>query len=438
MGTGQPLPSSVRQEPAPKVVLNFGVLTAVFGPPKSEEEIESAQEQACADLMEMSSSGNYSLPPEPGAGREQESKDELFPIQGQELDAMNLWLESVLADDSSSDVARPIQDREKGQSDSWLEAILADDFSAETRQPNPERESALQERLSEAILAPEASSKVEPANREQETTPQNLWFDAYIDELRGFADAAIGKVLSPEAAPKPSCPDLRLVAIADPNSALAEKFRALATRLEVLREQSELKSLQVVSSAIHEGKSLVSGNVALTLAKHFGSRTLLIEGDLRRPTLAPLLGLENLGGLSRWWDAQDEDLDRYVQRLGKLPLWFLPAGMASDRPSDILRSPRFVKAFQKMAGQFDWIVVDSIPLSPIVDVNVWSRLVDGTLLVLREGMAPDKALQEGLRSLDPPKLVGVLLNEATAFDELKYAGEFYVSPKRRGRDEKKR
>ena len=226
-------------------------------------------------------------------------------------------------------------------------------------------------------------------------------------------------------------PESRLVAFTDPDGLGAEKFRALATRLELLREQSELKSFQVTSSVIHEGKSLVSGNVALTLAKYFGAKTLLIEGDLHRPTLAALLGLSNLRGLSHWWYGRDEDLDQYVQKLDNLPLWFLPAGKTTDRPSDILRSPRLVKAFQKIASQFDWIVVDSTPMMPIVDVNVWSRLVDGTLLVVREGVTPVKALQEGLRSLDQPKLIGVVLNEATASNELKYAGKYYGSPKNR-------
>ena len=224
-------------------------------------------------------------------------------------------------------------------------------------------------------------------------------------------------------------PDSRLIALADPNSLGAEKFRALATRLDHLRKQREMKSFQVTSSVINEGKTLVAGNVAVTLAKYSGSKTLLIEGDLHRPGLAALLGLNELSGLSHWWSGQDRELTPFVNKLNEMPLWFLSAGMAFDRPSDILSSARFANAFSHLANQFDWIVVDSTPMLPIVDVNLWSRLVDGTLLVVREGLAPVKAIKKGLQALDHPKLIGVVINEASGTDQVNYDGQYYGSLK---------
>jgi protein-tyrosine kinase len=226
-------------------------------------------------------------------------------------------------------------------------------------------------------------------------------------------------------------PESRLVALTDPDSLGAEKFRALVTRLEHLRKKSKLKSLQVTSSVINEGKTLVSGNVAVTLAKYSGSKTLLIEGDLHRPELASIFGLNKLRGLSHWWSGRDQDLANFVFRLDGLPIWFLSAGGSCDRPSDILRSPRFVKAFAQLASQFEWIVVDSTPMLPIVDVNLWSRLVDGTLLIVREGVTPVKALKQGLRALDHVNLIGVVMNDASATDDAKYDGQYYGSPKRK-------
>jgi capsular exopolysaccharide synthesis family protein len=226
-------------------------------------------------------------------------------------------------------------------------------------------------------------------------------------------------------------PESRLVALTDPNSLGAEKFRALVTRLEHLHKKSKLKSLQVTSSVINEGKTLVSGNVAVTLAKYSGSKTLLIEGDLHRPELASIFGLNKLRGLSHWWSGRDQDLANFVYRLGDLPIWFLSAGGPCDRPSDILRSPRFVNAFAQLASQFEWIVVDSTPMLPIVDVNLWSRLVDGTLLVVREGVTPVKALKQGLDALDHPNLIGVVMNDASATDHANYDGQYYGSPKRK-------
>jgi capsular exopolysaccharide synthesis family protein len=221
----------------------------------------------------------------------------------------------------------------------------------------------------------------------------------------------------------------RLVAWTTPNSLGAEKFRALAVRLDDMRRHHQLNSLQVTSSVINEGKSFVAANLAVTLAKYSGSKTLLIEGDLHRPTLASMLGLKDLQGLSEWWSGRKQDLSRFVVRLTGTGLWFLPAGKACDRPSEILRSEQLAEAFAQFAGRFDWIVVDSTPMLPVIDANLWSRLVDGTLLVVREGVAPLKALKNGLQSLDNPKLIGVVINEASEFDQVDYDGQYYGARK---------
>jgi capsular exopolysaccharide synthesis family protein len=221
----------------------------------------------------------------------------------------------------------------------------------------------------------------------------------------------------------------RLVAWTTPNSLGAEKFRALAVRLDDMRRHHQLNSLQVTSSVINEGKSFVAANLAVTLAKYSGSKTLLIEGDLHRPTLASMLGLKDLEGLCEWWSGRNQDLSRFLVRLTGTALWFLPAGKACDRPSEILRSAQLAEAFAQFAGRFDWIVVDSTPMLPVIDANLWSRLVDGTLLVVREGVAPLKALKNGLQSLDNPKLIGVVINEASEFDQVDYDGQYYGARK---------
>ena len=170
-------------------------------------------------------------------------------------------------------------------------------------------------------------------------------------------------------------------------------------------------------------------DVAVTLAKYCGSETLLIEGDLHRPTLASMFGLKEVQGLGDWWAGRDPDISRFLIRFHGSTLWFLPAGKAVNRPSDILNSARLEEAFKRLADRFDWIVVDSTPMLPVIDANLWSRLVGGTLLVIREGMAPLKALKNGLLSLDHPKLIGVIVNEASEFDQTDYNGQYYASGK---------
>src|ERR1700682_2276534 len=224
--------------------------------------------------------------------------------------------------------------------------------------------------------------------------------------------------------------DSRLVALTEPFGLGAEKFRVLVTRLENLRKkQKELKSLQITSGGIAEGKTLVSGNLALTFAKGSRSKVLLIEGDLHNPKLASVFGLSQLPGLIDWWAGPKQDISHSLYQLQDLPLWFLPAGGTYEQPSTILQSPRFAEAFAQLSRQFDWIVIDSTPMAPMVDVNLWSRLVDGTLVAVREGVAAVKALKKGLASLDNPKLVGVVFNDVSELDHAGGYDRYYVRGK---------
>ena len=220
----------------------------------------------------------------------------------------------------------------------------------------------------------------------------------------------------------------RLVAMTDPRGLGAEKFRALVTRLEHQRKERELRSLQITSAVVNEGKTVVSGNLAVTLAKHTGARVLVVEGDLHRPKLASLFGLGQPEGLGHWWSAREEQerISNYIYRLNDMPLWFLGAGVTSDQPSQILQSARFAETFVRLASAFDWVVIDSVPILPMVDANLWSRLVDGTILVVREGVTPTRALKKAFESLDNPKLVGMILNEASEFDRTNYADQYYA------------
>ena len=247
-------------------------------------------------------------------------------------------------------------------------------------------------------------------------------------ELVNTAMAAPSELEGVRTAKVNISPKARLVALSDPRGLGAEKFRALVTRLEHQRKERELKSLLIASAVGSEGKTLVAGNLAVTLAKHTASRVLIVEGDLHLPKLAQLFGLGQLQGLGEWWSTREENekISQYVYRLNEIPIWFLGAGVMSDPPSQILQSARFAETFVRLASWFDWVVVDSAPISPLVDASLWSRLVDGMLLVVREGVTPIRALKKSFDSLDNPKLIGMVLNEASEFDRTNYADQYYA------------
>jgi capsular exopolysaccharide synthesis family protein len=216
----------------------------------------------------------------------------------------------------------------------------------------------------------------------------------------------------------------RLVAMADERGLGAEKFRVLAARLNNLRHGAKLKVLQVTSSIIGEGKSLVSANLALTLAKRSSQSVLLLEGDLRKPALSGIFGLAaGTPGLNEWWNGQDP-IRKFLMRAGETSLYLLPS-TAVQHPASVLQSERLAKAIAELSRQFDWVVIDTPPLLPMADSNLWARLADGTLLVVRKGVATRTALKQAMETMDSPKLVGVVLNDATDFGQVNYYDQYY-------------
>jgi capsular exopolysaccharide synthesis family protein len=222
----------------------------------------------------------------------------------------------------------------------------------------------------------------------------------------------------------------RVVTMTDGNSLGAEKFRLLRARLRNLRERRQLKKLVITSAVPNEGKTLVAMNLAVCLAKHTDERILLLEGDLRKPMLGEHLGIKTLPGVGEWWASTEEPINKFIYRFDDIQLWILPAGSAPENPVNILQSPRFLELYNHLSTCFDWIIIDAPPLLPMADVSFWSRQADGLLLVVREGTTPKTILQKGLDTLDNPKLIGVVLNDAHQVESSYYHHYYYGKKKR--------
>ena len=219
-----------------------------------------------------------------------------------------------------------------------------------------------------------------------------------------------------------------LVAMTDEHGLGAEKFRVLATRLSNPKITPRPKVIQVTSSIEGEGKTLVSCNLAVTLAKRSGQTVLLLEGDLRKPAACQMFGLSLKEGIGEWWQQEEEESSilPFLRHLDGTNLYLLPAGSVRH-PVAVLQSGRMAGLIKQLAGWFDWVVIDSPPVLPMADANLWSRLADGTLFVIREGVVQRPALQAALDSLDSPKLLGTVLNDAVDFDRLEYYGRYGYS-----------
>jgi capsular exopolysaccharide synthesis family protein len=207
-------------------------------------------------------------------------------------------------------------------------------------------------------------------------------------------------------------PNSRLVSVTEKDSLAAEKFRFLAVRLRQLQQTRPLKKLLITSTMPEEGKSMLAANLACTLARRKEKRTLLLDGDLRRPTVARQLGLGHVSGLSECLQ-DDAKLTASVHRLDALGLWVLPAGSATQNPLELMQSGRLLPLIDQLSEWFDWIVIDSPPVLPFGDTIIWSRLSDGILLATRQGQTEKKQLKRGLEALEKSKLLGAIINSST-------------------------
>jgi capsular exopolysaccharide synthesis family protein len=219
----------------------------------------------------------------------------------------------------------------------------------------------------------------------------------------------------------------RIEAFTNPYSFAAEQFRVLSARLQQLSNAHPLKTILITSADFQEGKSLVCLNLAVTFAKRANKKVLVIEGDVRKPALARMLGLPRLTGLSDWMGS-NEPLTEFLCRAANLDLWLLPAGSSCDQPLELVQSPRMRELIGQASNQFDWIVMDSAPLT-VADASILSRLADGTLIVARHERTHKKALQNSLGSLE--KLVGFVLNDSAGSDARGY-DQYYKDGRSRG------
>ena len=195
-----------------------------------------------------------------------------------------------------------------------------------------------------------------------------------------------------------------------PRSVAAEKFRRLKTTLVHLPEPPQL--IVVTSGAPAEGKSTISLNLALALASA-ESRTLLIDADLRRPTIEKYLDPSPGVGLTEVLQG-DAELRHAVLDIEDSDLRVLPAGEPAAEPLGLLSSPATRRLLDALRRDYDHVVIDTPPVLPFTDAAQVAASADGVLLVARSRITPESVLVQAVESLSAVRLLGVVLNDAVS------------------------
>lgn len=201
-----------------------------------------------------------------------------------------------------------------------------------------------------------------------------------------------------------------LILDAAPNSVRAEAYRRLRTNLQFLHLGTRRRSIVLTSSVAGEGKSTTSINLAAALA-HAGQNVLLIDADLRRPSLARYLNLEGSVGLTDVIIGRAE-LEDVVQPVGRANLHVLPSGQIPPNPSELLGSAPMERLLVEAGERYDMVILDSPPLLAVTDSAVLSHLAGGALLVVGSGSVKKPELSGAIDALEAvdASLLGLVLN----------------------------
>lgn len=238
-----------------------------------------------------------------------------------------------------------------------------------------------------------------------------------------FADVAAEAVLTPAAPDEaPADPSAGLVdhmdrslrekVVVDANMLpqSREQYRRLAAALHHAQVASGVKVVMIASAVADEGKTLTAANLALTLSESYRRNVLLIDADLRRPSLHTMFKVRGAPGLNEGLTAADEP---------KLPLHdvsprltILPAGMPNSDPMAGLTSRRMQGLIDEAREAFSWVIIDTPPVGLLTDANLLASMVDGAVLVVKAGSTPYDLVKRAVDTIGPSKLLGVVLNQA--------------------------
>ena len=201
-----------------------------------------------------------------------------------------------------------------------------------------------------------------------------------------------------------------------------EQYRRIAGVLLDAQGHNGLRVVMVASAVPGEGKTLTASNLALTLSESYRRRVLLIDADLRKPTVHEVFQLNAATGLIEGLEGNKNS--KLVVRQVSPHLAVLPAGRPTTDPMAALTSQRMRQLLDEAKEAFDWVIIDTPPLMLLPDAHLLSSLVDGAVLVIKARSTPHAAVKRTAEIIGRERVLGVVLNQADAKDQSQY-GAYY-------------
>ena len=212
----------------------------------------------------------------------------------------------------------------------------------------------------------------------------------------------------------------KLVVRTNPQSIVAEQYRTIRTNINFSIPELDSKVILFTSAAKEEGKSTTAANMALVFAET-GKKVLLVDADMRRPTLFRTFQLGNNTGLSNLL-LRKGNLKHSVKASGIVNLDLLMSGQIPPNPAELLESDALDELLQEMRGLYDYVLFDSPPILSVTDSKILANRCDGTVLVVNTGKSEKISVEKARDSLATSKafILGVVLNNYPMTNENYY------------------
>ncbi|MGM0122835.1 tyrosine-protein kinase [Enterococcus sp. AZ194] len=204
-----------------------------------------------------------------------------------------------------------------------------------------------------------------------------------------------------------------LITLVDPSSPISEQYRTIRTNIQFASSSDNpIKTMVITSSGPGEGKSTTSANLAVVFAKS-GQRVLLVDADMRKPTVYKTFNLSNAKGLSTVLSTATSVLEA-AQRTVIDNLTVLTSGPKPPNPSELLGSMRMAQVIEEAKNLYDIVIFDMPPVVAVTDAQIMASKTDGTLLVIRENVSRKESLTKAkdLLSMVQARMLGVIYNGA--------------------------
>ncbi len=230
--------------------------------------------------------------------------------------------------------------------------------------------------------------------------------------------------------------DDHLVSLVDPTGLEAEQYRALRYLVEQKHRTDSLTVIAVSSAGVGDGKTTTAINLAGALAQAPEAHVLLMEADLRRPSIGDHLGFDSSSGAGLVHAILNPSLSLAQVTRTRAPfnLNVVLAGQVPPSPYEILKSPRLIDLLDEARGTYDYVVLDTPPLVGFQDSRVITRSVDGIILVVGAHRTPKRMVEEALNVVDPAKVLGFVFNGDDQGLARFYSRHYYRRPDASGRN----